>query len=125
MPMLPTPNDAEAGTAADGAGGRRSAAPAPASPELSVCPRRRTFTERDKLRILAETDRAADTGGVACHPASRRHLFVSSYRLAPPALWATQVIHAQSLPASACNRSRLATCNRSPKPLIKNPLYFL
>lgn len=28
-------------------------------------PRRRTFTVQDKLRILAETDRAADTGGVS------------------------------------------------------------
>ena len=65
MPMLHTPNDAEAGAAADG--GRRPtvvAAPASASPELSARPRRRTFTARDKLRILAETDRAAETGGV-------------------------------------------------------------
>ncbi len=65
MPMLQTPNDAEAGAAADG--GRRPtvvAAPASASPELSARPRRRTFTARDKLRILAETDRAAETGGI-------------------------------------------------------------
>lgn len=65
MPMLYTPNDAGAGAAADG--GRRPtvvAAPAPASPELSARPRRRTFTARDKLRILAETDRAAETGGI-------------------------------------------------------------
>ena len=65
MPMLHTPNDAEAGAAADG--GRRPtvvAAPASASPELSARPRRRTFTARDKLRILAETDRAAETGGI-------------------------------------------------------------
>ena len=64
--MLHTPNDAEAGAAADR--GRRPtvvAAPASASPELSARPRRRTFTARDKLRILAETDRAADTGGIA------------------------------------------------------------
>ena len=65
MPMLHTPNDAEAGAAADG--GRRPTvvgAPASASPELSARPRRRTFTARDKLRILAETDRAAETGGI-------------------------------------------------------------
>ena len=63
--MLHTPNDAEAGAATDG--GRRPtvvAAPASASPELSARPRRRTFTARDKLRILAETDRAAETGGI-------------------------------------------------------------
>ncbi len=28
-------------------------------------PKRRTFTAAQKLRILAETDRAADTGGIA------------------------------------------------------------
>jgi transposase len=37
---------------------------ASASPELSDRPRRRTFTAQDKLRILADTDRAAKTGGV-------------------------------------------------------------
>ena len=39
-------------------------APASASPELSDRPRRRTFTAQDKLRILAETDRAAEAGGI-------------------------------------------------------------
>lgn len=65
MPMLHTQIDAEAGAAADG--GRRPtvvAASASASPELSPRPRRRTFSARDKLRILAETDRAAATGGI-------------------------------------------------------------
>lgn len=65
MPMLPTQIDAatEAGTQ----GGRRPTvvpAPVAASPELSDRPRRRTFTVQDKLRILAETDRAAETGGI-------------------------------------------------------------
>lgn len=65
MPMLPTQIDAaaEAGTH----GGRRPTvvpAPVAASPELSDRPRRRTFTVQDKLRILAETDRAAETGGI-------------------------------------------------------------
>lgn len=41
------------------------AAPAAASPELSARPKRRRFTAAEKLRILAETDRAADTGGIA------------------------------------------------------------
>jgi transposase-like protein len=40
------------------------AAPASVSPEFSDRPRRRTFTAQDKLRILAETDRAAETGGI-------------------------------------------------------------
>src|SRR5450755_2641163 len=60
MPMLHTPIDAEAGAAMNG--GRRStilAAPASASPELSDRPRRRTFTAKDKLRILADIDRVA------------------------------------------------------------------
>ena len=39
-------------------------APAAPSPELSDRPRRRTFTARMKLRILAEIDSAADTGGI-------------------------------------------------------------
>jgi transposase-like protein len=39
-------------------------APDAASPEISDRPRRRTFTAADKLRILAETDRAAEAGGI-------------------------------------------------------------
>ena len=39
-------------------------APAAPSPELSDRPRRRTFTAQKKLRILAEIDSAADTGGI-------------------------------------------------------------
>jgi transposase-like protein len=63
--MLHTPIDAEAGAAMNG--GRRPtivAAPASASPELSDRPRRRTFTAKDKLRILAEIDDVAETGGI-------------------------------------------------------------
>jgi transposase len=65
MPMLHTPIDAEAGAAMNG--GRRPtvvAAPASASPELSDRPRRRTFTAKDKLRILAEIDHVAEAGGI-------------------------------------------------------------
>ena len=68
MPMLQPPIDAEAGATANG--GRRPTvvvASASASPELSDRPRRRTFTARDKLRILAETDRAA-AGQVPLEP---------------------------------------------------------
>jgi transposase len=65
MPMIPTPIDAETGAATSG--GRRPtvAAPASASPELTARPHRRIFTAQDKLRILADTDRAAETGGIA------------------------------------------------------------
>jgi transposase-like protein len=56
----------EAGTApAIGKPPRVVAAPAAASPELSARPKRRTFTAAEKLRILSETDRAADSGGIA------------------------------------------------------------
>ena len=63
MPMLPLHNE----TAANAATGRRPTvvvAPAAISPELSNRPRRKTFTAADKLRILAATDRALETGGV-------------------------------------------------------------
>jgi transposase-like protein len=63
--MVQTPIDAAAGAATNG--GRRPtvvAAPAAASPELSARPRRRSFTAQDKLRILADTDRAAEAGGI-------------------------------------------------------------
>ena len=39
-------------------------APAAPSAELTRTPKRRSFTAKYKLRILDETDRAADTGGV-------------------------------------------------------------
>ena len=39
-------------------------APATAAPELLDRPRRRTFTAQTKLRVLAETDGAADVGGI-------------------------------------------------------------
>ena len=66
MPMLPTTNDAAVGTATTQ--GRRPtvvAVPTAASPELTARPHRRSFTAADKLRVLAETDRAADTGGIS------------------------------------------------------------
>lgn len=65
MPMLQTPIDAETGGATDvGRGPRVVAAPVSASPELPDRPCRRTFTAKDKLRILADVDRAAATGGI-------------------------------------------------------------
>ena len=57
--------DDAAGVGAEG--GRRPTvvpAPAAAGPEMSDRPRRRTFTAQTKLRVLAETDRAADVGGI-------------------------------------------------------------
>ena len=65
MPMPHTTIDAEAGAAMNG-GHRPTVAAAPAStpPELSARPRRRTFTAKDKLRILAEADRVSEPGGI-------------------------------------------------------------
>ncbi len=66
MPMVHEQTDAACGAGTDG-GRRPTVVPAPqaASPELAARPRRRTFTAQDKLRILAETDRAAEVGGIA------------------------------------------------------------
>jgi len=64
------PNRNTESMAAAGAGtaeGRRPTvvpAPAAANPELSERPRRRTFTAKEKLRILAEADKAAGTGEI-------------------------------------------------------------
>ncbi len=65
MPIVVTQIDAAAG-AGTTVGLRPALVPAPAatSPELTDRPRRRTFTVQDKLRILAETDRAADSGRI-------------------------------------------------------------
>jgi len=64
MPMVQTPNDdTDDGAATNG--GRRPTvvvSPVSTSPESSARPRRRTFTAKDKLRILADVDRAAGTG---------------------------------------------------------------
>lgn len=65
MPMLPRQIDAAAGDGTNG--GRRPTvvpAPAAASPKLSARPRRRSFAAQDKLRILADADRAAAVGGI-------------------------------------------------------------
>src|ERR1700687_2937156 len=63
--VMPSKEDGVAGI--DAVGGRRPTAvpaPATAAPELLARPRRRTFTARTKLRVLAETDGAADVGGI-------------------------------------------------------------
>jgi hypothetical protein len=63
MPIKDLKLDAAAGAGAVG-GRRPTAVPAPAAaaPELSDRPRRRTFTVGDKLRVLAEIDRAPAGG---------------------------------------------------------------
>jgi transposase len=65
MPNMPTEPSAETGPGTE-EGHRPTIVPGPvsASPELTDRPRRRTFTAQDKLRILADIDRAAGTGGI-------------------------------------------------------------
>ena len=85
------PNTNAQTMAAAGAGtakGRRPTvvpAPAAANPELSERPRRRTFTAKEKLRILHEADRASRHWRNRRPAAPGRSLLVSSDRLAPPA----------------------------------------
>jgi len=65
MPMLPKPTNPSSDSAV--VSSRQPTVvvmPSTPSPELSDRPRRRTFSAKDKLRILTETDRAADTGGI-------------------------------------------------------------
>ena len=79
MPMLQTPMDTETG-AATGVGRRPTvvAAPVSVSPELSDRPRRRTFTAKDKLRILADVDRAAGTGAAVGAVLRREGIYSST-----------------------------------------------
>ncbi len=68
MVMPNTDDSIELTNAAGMKAGRKSTTvppPPAASPELSPRPQRRTFSAAAKLRILEETDRAADTGGIA------------------------------------------------------------
>jgi transposase len=58
-------NAASAAGIEEGRKPKTVAPPPAASPELSPRPQRRTFSAAAKLRILEETDRAADTGGIA------------------------------------------------------------
>jgi transposase len=67
MPMSSREIDAASGAGAGANESRRpTVVPAPdaADAELSARPRRRTFTAGDKLRILADIDRAALAGGI-------------------------------------------------------------
>jgi hypothetical protein len=62
---------------------RPTAVPAPAAPELSDRPRRRTFTVGDKLRVLAEIDRAP-AGGTGAILRLDRATGRASRRYCPP-----------------------------------------
>jgi transposase len=109
MPMRPIHNETEAGGVTDE--GRRPtvvAPPASVSSELSNRPRRRTFTAADKQRILAATDRAAETGGIG---AILRREGLYSSQLTD---WRRQ--------RDAGAFGALAPARRGPKALEANPL---
>jgi transposase len=109
MPMLQTPINVDAVAATDG--GRRPtvvAAPVSVSPELSDRPRRRTFTAQNKLRILADVDRAVGTGGIGA--VLRREGIYSS----------TLCDWRRQRDAGAFNA--LAPAKRGPKTIEANPL---
>ena len=59
--VLPSSPESPASSAA----ARVVAAPVVATAEFTDAPKRRSFTAKYKLQILAETDRAADTGGIS------------------------------------------------------------
>ena len=69
--VLPSSPESPASAAA-----RVVAAPVVASAEFTDAPKRRIFTAKYKLQILAETDRAADTGGISA--ILRREILYSS-----------------------------------------------
>jgi transposase len=108
------PNTNAQTTAAAGAGtaeGRRPTvvpAPAAANPEVSERPRRRTFTAREKLRILQETDRATGAGEIGA--LLRREGLHSSHLTD----WRRQ--------RDAGILDGLAPARRGPKPGEPNPL---
>ena len=102
--------NAAAGAGAEG-GGRPSVVPAPAAaaPELSEQPRRRTITRETKLRILSETDAAADVGGVGAI-LRREGLYSSAL-----SDWRRQR-------DSGALGGRQQPTKRGPKPAARNPL---
>src|SRR5664280_761108 len=108
MPNRDAKSDGAAG--ADAVGGRRPtavAAPAAATPELPDRPRRRTFTGQDKLRILAEIDRApaGGTGAIL----RREGLYSSTL-----SEW-RRLREAGALGA-------MTSIKRGPKPAVRNPM---
>jgi transposase len=108
MPIRDLKPDGAAG--ADAVGGRRPtavAAPAAAAPELSDRPRRRTFTGQDKLRILAEIDRAPAGGTAAI--------------LRREGLYSSTLSDWRGLRAAGA-LGGLTPIKRGPKPAPRNPL---
>ena len=84
-------------------------APDAASPELALRPRRRTFTAKEKLRILSEADRAAGVPGGVGAIARREGLYSSAL---------TDWRHQRDAGAFEA----LSPVNRGPKVATPNPL---
>ena len=109
--VMPNSDAKLGGAAGAGAaeGGRPTAVPAPAAatPELSDRPRRRTFTVQDKLRVLAEIDRApaGGTGAIL----RREGLYSSTL-----SDW-RRLRDAGALGA-------MTSVKRGPKPAVRNPM---
>jgi len=83
--------------------------PAAASPELSVRPRRRKFTAREKLRILGEIDHAAGIPGAIGAIMRREGLYSSAITD-----WRRQ--------REAGVYEGLSPVKRGPKPVAAHPL---
>jgi len=99
--------DGAAGAGAE-EGRRPTVVPAPAAPELSDRPRRRTFTVQEKLRVLAETDAAAGVGGIGAI-LRREGLYSSTL-----SEWRRQ--------RDSGALGALTPAKRGPKPALPNPL---
>ena len=110
--VMPNTNARTMATAGAGtAEGRRPTvvpAPAVANPEVSERPRRRTFTAKEKLRILQEADRATGAGEIGA--LLRREGLYSSHLTD----WRRQ--------RDAGVLEGLAPARRGPKPIEANPL---
>ncbi len=113
MVMPPIPDAETLATAgAETEDGRRPtivSAPAAASPELVQRPRRRTFTAKDKLRILGEADHAAGVPGGVGAIVRREGLYSSALTD-----WRRQ--------RDAGAFEALSPINRGPKVATPNPL---
>jgi len=83
--------------------------PEAASPELQDRPRRRTFTAKDKLRILGEVDRAAGVPGAIGAIVRREGIYSSAL-----SDWRRQ--------RAAGAYEALSPVRRGPKPIEPNPL---
>ena len=88
--------------------GRVVAVPVVASAEFTAGPKQRSFTAKDKLQILSETDRAVDTGGISAI-LRREGLYSSAL-----SDWRSQ--------REAGTLGALTPCQRGPEKVAINPL---